>query len=131
MEWSLTIAIFFLFIGHGLVAIGVKPAWIPLITAFGFSKATAIELLQVIGTMDIFVAFMILVKPLRIIIVWAALWAFATALSRPISGEPIWEFIERTPNWIIPLILLAILEFPRKFKNMSTKGKQLWNSSPQ
>lgn len=116
VEYCLSIAVFGLFIGHGLIALGVKPAWIPLITAFGISKPTAILLLPLIGTMDIFVAFMALFKPFRIILIWAIFWAFMTALSRPISGEPILEFIERTPNFVTPMVLLVIHEFSRKSK---------------
>ena len=120
IEWSLTVSLFAIFIGHGFTAISMKQAWIPLLTVYGFSKATANTLLPMIGTMDICVAFLCLIKPLRIILIWAVFWAFATALSRPIAGEPIWEFIERIPNCVIPLMLLVIHEFPKKIKNPDT-----------
>ena len=114
IKWALRIGVFGTFIGHGLVALGGNPGWIPLITAFGFSKNTAIILLPLIGIADILVALFSLYRPFRIVLVWASFWGFATALSRPIAGEPILEFIERTPNWIIPLSLLALHEFTKK-----------------
>ena len=114
---GLSIAVFGTFLGHGLFAISIKPSWIPLLTAFGFSKNTAISLLPIIGTIDILVACIILFKPFRLVLIWASFWAFAAALSRPIAGEPIWEFVERAPNWITPLALLALHEFMKPSKN--------------
>ena len=111
--YGLRIAVFGTFLGHGLFAISIKPSWIPLITAFGFSKDTAIALLPIIGSIDILVAFITLFKPVRMVLIWASFWALAAALSRPIAGEPILEFIERAPNWITPLSLLAMLEFTK------------------
>jgi hypothetical protein len=32
-----------------------------------------------------------------------AVWGLLTATMRPLAGEPIWEFVERIPNWAIPL----------------------------
>jgi hypothetical protein len=106
------------FIAHGLLALKVKPEWIPLITAFGFHIRAAENLLPLIGCMDIFTAIIILVRPFRAIVAWAAFWAFATALSRPISGQPILEFIERSSNWVLPLVLLWLMRFPKKWKEL-------------
>ncbi|HLC87012.1 MAG TPA: hypothetical protein VJH65_01915 [Candidatus Nanoarchaeia archaeon] len=116
-EWILRIAIFGTFLGHGIFALQVKQSWIPLITAFGFSEATAATLLPFIGVTDIIVALLALFWPLKIVLIWASLWAFATALSRPIAGEPVWDFIERTANWAAPLALLTIKGFPKKLKD--------------
>jgi hypothetical protein len=116
----LRIGVFGTFLGHGFVALSIKKTWIPLLTAFSFSKETAITLLPLIGTLDIIVAFLALVWPIRIVLIWASLWAFATALSRPIAGEHICEFAERTANWAAPLALLAIHGFPKKLKDLFT-----------
>jgi hypothetical protein len=32
-----------------------------------------------------------------------AFWGLLTATIRPLAGEPIWEFVERVPNWAVPL----------------------------
>jgi hypothetical protein len=120
VEWILRIGIFGSFLGHGIFALGVKQGWIPLITSFGFTESTATTLLPLIGAIDIVVAFMALLYPIRIVLIWATFWAFATALSRPIAGEPIWDFVERTSNWAAPLALLALQGFPKKIKDIFT-----------
>ena len=111
------IGIFGTFLGHGVVALNINPKWIPLITAFGFTPLQAIKIMPYIGILDIVIAFCILIFPVRIIVLWAIIWAFFTALSRPISGQEFVEFIERSANWCLPLILLIILGIPKQAKN--------------
>ncbi|HLC22438.1 MAG TPA: hypothetical protein VJJ79_01560 [Candidatus Nanoarchaeia archaeon] len=119
-EWLLRIGVFGTFLGHGIFALQVKESWIPLLTTFGFSDATATTLLPFIGSMDIVVAFFALFWPLRIVLMWATFWGFATALIRPIAGQPIWEFVERTANWAAPFALLLIQGWPKKLKDLFT-----------
>lgn len=106
----LRIGIFGTFLGHGINAILVKASWIHLITAFGFTNEFAIQVMPIIGILDVIVALSILIYPLKLVLVWAVFWAFITALSRPISGEPYIEFIERSANWVAPLVLLFLSE---------------------
>lgn len=120
VEWILRLGIFGAFFGHGVLAVGGKESWIPLITAFGFSESAASNLLPLIGTLDLAVAVLALLWPLRIVLIWATLWAFATALARPIAGDPIWDFIERTANWATPLALLILQGLPKKFRDIFT-----------
>lgn len=120
LEWILRIGVFGTFLGHGVFALQVKQSWIPLITAFGFSEMAAASLLPLIGMMDIVVAVLVLFMPFRIILMWATFWAFATALSRSLAGDPIWDFVERTANWAAPLALLMLRGFPRKIKDLFT-----------
>ena len=58
-----------------------------------------------IGVLDIIVALIILLRPNKVFVIWAIIWTFSTALIRPVSGEPIWDFIERGANWIVPICL--------------------------
>ena len=118
VEWALRIAVFGAFLGHGVFALLVKQSWIPYFNAVGISNATAITLLPLIGILDILVAISVLVKPLRGVLIWAVFWAFLTALIRPISGEPIWDFVERAANWAAPLALLYLKGFPKKLKDI-------------
>ena len=69
----------------------------------------AATLLTLVGVMDIVVALIILFKPIRPILLWAAFWGFWTALVRPLVGEPIWDFIERFANWAAPLALYYLV----------------------
>ncbi|MDP3729108.1 MAG: hypothetical protein Q8R18_06695 [bacterium] len=117
-EWILRIGIFGSFLGHGMFALAVKQSWIPYLTTVGFSESTAAILLPLIGILDIIIAIFALLLPLRIILIWATIWAFATALIRPIAGDPIWDFVERSANWAVPLALLLIQGFPKKAKEL-------------
>src|SRR3989344_6110283 len=117
-EWILRIGIFGTFFGHGIFALGVKQGWIPLITSFGLSESAAATLLPIIGSVDIAVAFLVLLWPIRIVLIYAILWAFATSLSRFTAGGPIWDVIERTANWAAPLALLVLQGVPRKLKDI-------------
>ncbi|HIH10791.1 TPA: hypothetical protein HA241_01235 [Candidatus Woesearchaeota archaeon] len=115
-EWILRIGIAGEFLGHGIFALGTKASWLPYFATLGIAENTARILLPLIGIMDITVGISILLFPLRIIVAWAALWGFWTALLRPLAGEPIWDFIERWANWAAPLALLILQGFPRKVK---------------
>ena len=116
-EWILRIGIAGEFLGHGIFALQQKAGWIPYFTSVGISETAAMTLLPIIGTIDVLVAIMVLVKPFRVVVAWAALWGFTTALIRPISGEPVWDFVERFANIAAPLALLALQGFPKKAKD--------------
>jgi len=109
VEWFLRIGVFLCFLGHGIIAFGKNITWVPYLETIGFKGETALNIMFVIGIIDIIVAFVILVKPIKLIVLWACFWTFLTALIRPLSGESIWAFIERGPNWIMPIVLYIIL----------------------
>ena len=117
IEWVLRIAVAGEFIGHGIFALQGKKDWIGRFTQFGVSDAgTATTLLFLVGLMDIALALLILVKPIRIALLWMVFWGFWTALMRPIVGMPIWDFVERSANWGAPLALLLLIGWPKTFK---------------
>ncbi|RTZ00024.1 hypothetical protein EKM02_08970 [Flavobacterium sp. RSP49] len=114
LELIARVGVFGTFLGHGIVAIGINPKWIPLLTTFGLSIKQAIFIMPFIGIMDIIVAVITLFYPIRGILIWATFWAFLTALSRPLSGDPVIEFVERSANWCLPLALLAMQYYPKR-----------------
>ncbi|MBA4317707.1 MAG: hypothetical protein C0412_04835 [Flavobacterium sp.] len=115
------IGIFGTFLGHGIVAIGVNPKWIPLLTAFGLSGEQSVFIMPLIGILDIVVAILILIYPIRIVLFWAFFWALLTALSRPVSGDSFLEFFERSSNWGLPLVLLLMRFYPAKTINQTNQ----------
>lgn len=116
--WILRIAVAGEFIGHGLLAIGGKADWVKWITQMiGVDTATAATLLLLIGSFDLIVALIVLVKPIRLVLLWAAFWGFWTALVRPLVGVGWLDFIERFANWGAPLALLLIIGWPKTFKD--------------
>lgn len=117
IEWILRIAIAGEFIGHGVFALQGKTAWLGWIQQLmGVELATATTLLTLVGFADLLVALIVLIRPIPVVLLWAVLWGFWTALVRPLVGEPIWDFIERWANWGAPLALLLLLGWPKNWK---------------
>jgi len=115
--WVLRIAVAGEFIGHGVFALQGKKDWIGWFAKFGVSDAgIATQLLLIIGVIDIALAILILVKPIRIALLWMVFWGFWTALLRPLVGLPVWDFVERWANWGAPLALLLMVGWPKHFK---------------
>lgn len=106
VEWLLRIGVAGEFAGHGLLAIGGKADWLVWISKMtGVNSSTAGTMLVLIGTFDLIVALIILVRPVNYVLLWAAFWGFWTALVRPLVGVGWLDFIERFANWAAPLAL--------------------------
>ena len=111
IEWILRLAVAGEFLGHGVFALQGKMQWVKWFADFGVSDVNlATRLLFIVGLMDLLVALIVLVKPLKPVLLWATFWGFWTALVRPLVGEPIWDFIERFANWGAPLALYYLLK---------------------
>ena len=116
-EWVLRVAVAGEFLGHGVFALQGKKEWIGWFANFGVSDAgTAATLLFWIGTLDILLALLVLVKPVRLALLWMVFWGFWTALLRPLVGMPVWDFVERWANWGAPLALLLLVGWPKDWK---------------
>lgn len=108
--WVLRIAVAGEFLGHGALALQGKQQWVGWITQIlKTTDVAAAQILFFIGLLDLLVAAIVLLKPVKPVLIWAAFWGFWTALLRPLVGEPIWDFIERFTNWGGPLALLLLL----------------------
>ena len=116
-EWVLRIAVAGEFIGHGVFAIQGKMDWVSWFGTFGITDiGLATQLLFFVGIMDIALALLILMRPVRAALLWMAFWGFWTALIRPLVGMPVWDFVERWANWGAPLALLLIRGWPRSLR---------------
>ena len=116
-RWVLRVAVAGEFLGHGVFALQGKADWLRWISQLtGADTATAAALLTAIGVADILVAVLVLVKPIRAALLWAAAWGAWTALVRPLVGMPVWDFIERWANWGAPLALLLLMGWPKSAK---------------
>ena len=106
------------FIGHGVFALQGKKDWINWFSIFGVSDAgMAAKILFFVGVLDIALAVLVLIRPVRIALLWMVLWGFWTALLRPIVGMPVWDFVERWANWGAPLALFLLSGgWPRSFR---------------
>ena len=117
IEWVLRIGVAGEFIGHGALALLGKSDWVSWIVMLtGVSIPLATKVLFAIGIMDQLVALSVLIRPMRPVLLWAALWGFWTAILRPVVGQSVWDFVERSANWAAPLALLGLLGLPRTRK---------------
>lgn len=117
IQWILRVSVAGEFIGHGVFALQGKQAWIEWFSTFGIANPElARQLLFIIGLADIVLAMLVLIKPIRAALLWMTFWGFWTALVRPIVGEPVWDFVERSANWGAPLALLLLYGWPKTLK---------------
>ncbi|MBI3020109.1 MAG: hypothetical protein HYY60_02185 [Parcubacteria group bacterium] len=118
LEWVLRIAVAGEFLGHGVFALQGKEQWVGWFANFGVADpGLAAQLLFLVGVLDVALALLVLLKPIRLALLWMAFWGFWTALVRPLVGEPIWDFVERSANWGAPLALLLMLGWPKTLKD--------------
>ena len=94
------------FIGHGAFGIITKPIWCNYFGVVGIDTVTSYKLMPIVGTMDIVMGISLLFYPTKAAAWWLVIWGFATAMMRPLSGEPFAELIERAGNFGVPLALL-------------------------
>ena len=117
IEWVLRIAVAGEFLGHGVFALQGRQAWIDWFSIFGISDVSiAAQILFFVGFVDVLLAVLILIRPVRLALLWMAFWGFWTALMRPIAGDSIFEFVERWANWGAPLALLLLVGWPKSFR---------------
>jgi uncharacterized membrane protein YphA (DoxX/SURF4 family) len=118
IEWVLRIAVAGEFIGHGVFALQGKEGWFKYFYPFGITNAETITtFLFVVGVIDVALALLILVRPVRIALLWMVFWGLWTAMIRwPFGPDPIWDFVERWANWGAPLALLLMAGWPQNFK---------------
>ena len=63
------------------------------------------------GAVDIALGIIVLLCPIRALLLYMAFWGFFTASLRPLAGEGIWELVERSYNYGVPLALLLLHGF--------------------
>jgi hypothetical protein len=113
IHWLLRVACAGEFIGHGAFGVITKAAWVPYFAVAGIPPATAYVLMPLIGLVDISMGLLVLARPIRGALLYMTVWGLWTATIRPLAGEPIWEWVERAPNWCVPLALLLLRSFDR------------------
>jgi len=118
IEWILRIAVAGEFIGHGVFALQGKASWFVYLKPFGITDPqTIVTLLAIVGAIDLLLALLVLIKPIRPAILWMAVWGLFTAMIRwPFGPDPVWDFVERWANWGAPLALYLLLGERFSFK---------------
>jgi predicted permease len=117
LELVLRIGVFGVFLGHGVFALEGKQTFVEMIQSMvPVDAAAATSLLFAVGVVDILVAFSVLLKPQKVVLIYATIWAFMTALARITAGDPVWDFVERAANWTVPLALLLYIQLKSKVR---------------
>lgn len=115
IEWVLRLGVFGEFLGHGVFALQGKEGWFKYFYSFGINNPDTITtILLIVGIMDVILAILVLVKPIRPLLLWMAFWGLWTALIRwPFGGDPVWDFFERWANWGAPFALYLMTKLPK------------------
>ena len=109
LHWALRVGVALEFLGHGVAGFYRPLSWIPYFTLFGIPETFASSHMYfVTGTVDIALAVLLLVRPMRAVMVHMAVWGLMTAWLRPLTGESWFELVERGANFGMPVALLLL-----------------------
>jgi len=109
-------------IGHGAYGAVVHKAVLTRqYAAIGLSSLPWVggAFTEILGWLEIALGLAIAIRPLRCALIAVAVFKLATELLYPMTGSPIWEFIERGGSYIAPLALFAVVLSARE----GTPGK--------
>jgi hypothetical protein len=103
-------------IGHGAYgALLQKPVLTRQYTAVGLTSLpwVGVEFTRALGWIEIALGLAIAIRPFWYLLIVATGYKIATELLYPMTGSPVWEFVERGGTYIAPLALFAILQVAR------------------
>ena len=102
----LAIATSMLLLGHGLLAASGKPLLATHAAFAGLSPSA----LTLVGYAEIVAALLVLARPSVPLLFAIAAWKIGTEMLFPMTGAPIWEFIERGGSYAAPIALALMLQ---------------------
>jgi hypothetical protein len=112
--WVLRLTTATLLLGHGLLAAGGKPALAGHLAAAGLGpdpvSTTPVVVAQ--GWLEIGLAALVLLSGAWPVLLVAFTWKVATELLFPITGDSMWEFVERGGSYGAPLALAILAALP-------------------
>lgn len=119
--WVLRVGAALCFIGHGAFGFITKAAWLPYFAVVGIPEAWAWRLMPIVGAVDVTVGMAVLFAPRGFPLVYMAVWAFWTALLRPLSGDTFFEAVERAGNYGVPLALALLAGMSRSWRGLGER----------
>ena len=120
LHWLLRLGVVGCFLGHGAYGVLTKEAWVPYFGVIGIDCAWAYRLMPWIGVMDLSLGLLMAVMPLPIGLLHLTVWGLWTAALRPLSGDSVWELVERAGNYGVPLAFLVLAGVPRRLRSWFT-----------
>ena len=112
LKWTTVLCLF----GHGAYgALLQKPVLTKQYAAMGLTSLpwVGLEFTRALGWIEIALGLAIAIRPFWYLLIVATGYKVATELLYPMTGAPIWEFVERGGTYIAPLALFAILQVAR------------------
>jgi hypothetical protein len=109
VHWILRLSCAACFIGHGAFGFITKDEWASYFAVAGIPPMWSLWAMPFVGAWDIFVGLSVLLWPCRAVVAYMTIWGFWTACLRPLTGEGIWELLERAGNYGVPLAFLLSL----------------------
>jgi hypothetical protein len=116
--WTLRIGSAMCFIGHGAFGFITKSAWLPYFGVLGIPEWLAWKLMPLIGAVDVTAGMAVLFAPRALPLIYMSVWALGTALLRPMSGESVFEAVERAGNYGVPLAMLLTTALPLSARSL-------------
>ena len=116
--WALRIGSAMCFIGHGAFGFITKAAWLPYFGVVGLPEPLAWKLMPLIGAVDVTAGMAVLFAPRAVPLIYMSVWALWTALLRPLSGDSVFEAVERAGNYGVPLAMLLMTALPLSVRSM-------------
>jgi hypothetical protein len=110
IAWVLRVTTATLLLGHGLLALSGKPLLVKHLALIGAGDggASTASAVAFLGALEIGLAAAVLAFPARPLLVLALAWKLGTELLFPMTGDYVWEFIERAGSYGAPLGLLLL-----------------------
>lgn len=108
--WVLRLTTAALLLGHGLLAVSGKALLVTHLAAIGVGDggASTASVVLAQGWLEIALALAVLVRPAAPVLLAALVWKLATELLFPLTGDSLWEFVERGGSYGAPLALLML-----------------------
>lgn len=109
LYWVLRVGVAAEFIGHGLAGLSRGP-WLPYYALFGIPPDFAWKyMFYVTATVDLTAGLLTLFFPIRLVLLYTAVWGTLTAFLRPAAGESWFEVWERGGNSAMPIAFLVLV----------------------
>ena len=103
VSWTLRLTTVLLLLGHGMLQLAVrKPMFCAQYAMFGLPGAVVEPCL---GALEVALALAVLLRPSRGLLLGALGWKLATEALCPLTGLPLWVFIEHGGSYAAPLAL--------------------------
>src|SRR5690242_10394102 len=121
VHWILRASVWGCFVGHGMFGIHQKVEWLVFYRPFGVPDWLSFLTMPTIGSIDITLGFIALLRPTRALFMFTAFWGIFTGLLRPFVGMSFFEAVERGGNYGPSIALLlgtagaALLSRPDAF----------------